>query len=70
MQTTATANGLSAGNYVVTVTDNKGCVTTANVTIGQPAAALSASISSQTDVACFGQATGSATVNVAGGTPT
>src|SRR5204862_3667924 len=39
------------------------------VTITQPAAGLSASISSQTDVNCFGGATGSATVAVTGGTP-
>src|SRR5262249_24440252 len=68
VQTTATATGLGAGTYTVTVTDSKNCTTTATVTIGQPAAALSASISSQVDVACFGQATGSATVGVTGET--
>jgi len=36
-QTTATATGLVAGNYVVTVTDANGCVNTANVTITEPA---------------------------------
>src|SRR5512133_1531938 len=69
VQTGSTATGLSAGSYTVTVTDSKNCTTTATVTIGQPAALLTASISSQVDVACFGQATGSATVTAAGGTP-
>ncbi|MFU8844108.1 MAG: Calx-beta domain-containing protein, partial [Bacteroidales bacterium] len=32
-QTTATATGLAAGTYMVTVTDNKGCSVTASVTI-------------------------------------
>ncbi|HAH25926.1 MAG TPA: hypothetical protein DCL77_19570, partial [Prolixibacteraceae bacterium] len=30
VQTTATANNLSSGNYIVTVTDNSGCMATAN----------------------------------------
>src|SRR5438093_5838241 len=54
VQTTATASGLSAGTYTVTVTDANGCTATANATITQPAAVLSASISSQVNVLCFG----------------
>src|SRR5260221_2152651 len=42
--------------------------TTALATISQPAAALSASIASQTDVNCFGGLTGSATVAASNGT--
>jgi uncharacterized repeat protein (TIGR01451 family)/gliding motility-associated-like protein len=68
VQTTATATGLSAGTYTVTVTDANNCTTTASATITQPAAALTASISAQTNVACFGGTTGSATVSVSGGT--
>lgn len=68
VQTTATASGLAAGSYACTVTDANGCTTTASVVITQPAAALSASIGSQTNVDCFGNSTGSATVNIAGGT--
>jgi|GEM_PF-656371 len=68
IQTTATATGLAAGTYTVTVTDANNCSTTASVTITQPAAALSSSISSQTNVLCFGNATGSATASPAGGT--
>src|SRR5215831_10279678 len=68
-ETWVTPTGLSAGTYVVTVTDSKNCQTTASVTIGQPTAGLAATICSQADVACFGQATGSATVSATGGTP-
>jgi len=37
-QTTATINGLSPGNYTVTVTDSKGCSSTSTAAITQPAA--------------------------------
>src|SRR6266571_581940 len=47
VQTTATATGLAAGDYTVTITDAHGCTTTAGVTITEPAA-LSANISAQT----------------------
>ena len=67
--TNATATGLAAGPYTVTVTDANLCTTTVDVTITEPAAALSATILSQTDVLCFGNTTGSATVTAAGGTP-
>jgi gliding motility-associated-like protein len=68
-QTTALATGLAAGSYTVTVSDANGCTTTvvASVTISAPAAALSASISAQTDVLCFGESTGTATVTASGG---
>ncbi len=68
-QTTAIAANLAAGTYVVTVSDTKGCTATASATITQPAAALAASISTKTDVFCFGGTTGSATVAAVGGTP-
>ncbi|HNW70378.1 MAG TPA: gliding motility-associated C-terminal domain-containing protein, partial [Bacteroidales bacterium] len=68
-QTTAIATGLAAGTYTVTVTDANLCTTTATVTITQPAAALSAAITAQTNVLCFGNATGSATVTASNGTP-
>src|SRR5258708_10245592 len=59
-QTSATATGLAAGSYTVTVTDAKGCTTTALATISQPPAALTARITNQTDVHCFGRFTGTA----------
>jgi len=68
VQTTSTASGLSAGSYTVTITDANSCTTTANVTVTQPATGISGSVSSQTDVFCFGGATGSVTVAGAGGT--
>jgi large repetitive protein len=66
-QTTATATGLAAGNYSVIVTDNNGCSGVVNVTITQPQSILSGTIVSQTNVACFGNATGAATVLGSGG---
>ncbi|HRH38032.1 MAG TPA: SprB repeat-containing protein, partial [Flavobacteriales bacterium] len=70
VQTTAVASNLPAGSYTCTVTDANGCSITRNVTITQPAATLSASVSASTNVLCFGNSTGSATVSVSGGTPT
>jgi len=69
IQTAATAINLQAGNYVATVTDANLCQTTVPVTITQPATNLSATITSQTNVLCFGNATGAASVNATGGTP-
>ena len=68
-QNAVTATGLSPGVYTVTVTDANGCTAaqTASVTISGPALPLSSSIASQTNVLCFGETTGSATVNAAGG---
>ena len=63
-----TFSNLAAGSYTVTVKDANGCTTTQAVTITQPAAALSSSISSQTNVSCFGGSTGSVTVAGSGGT--
>jgi len=66
--TTTAISNLPAGNYNVTVTDNNGCTGSASVVVTQPAAGLSVSISSVTNVSCFGNSTGSASTNVAGGT--
>jgi large repetitive protein len=66
--TTQDITGLTAGTYTVTVTDANLCTTTHSVTITQPAAALSASVTAQTNVLCYGQSTGSLTVTASGGT--
>ena len=65
--TAATASGLSAGTYTVTVTDANSCTATRNYTVTQPAA-MTASISAQTNVACFGGSNGALTIGVTGGT--
>ena len=61
--------GLPAGTYTVTVTDANGCSTAPlSVTITQPAAVLSAALTSQVNVLCFGGATGSVVITPSGGT--
>jgi gliding motility-associated-like protein len=64
----STATGLTAGTYVVTVNDSLGCQDTAMVIIAQPTEVM-AVISGHTDVACYGDSTGSAIVTASGGTP-
>src|SRR5690606_10795159 len=65
-QTTATAVGLVAGPYSVTITDNNDCEAVALVTISE-AAAVTAVASTVEDVDCFGEATGVMTVVPGGG---
>lgn len=65
--TAATATGLAAGTYTVTITDANACSATRSVTITQPTT-LSATASS-TNVSCNGGTNGTATVTVSGGTP-
>ncbi|HTA27671.1 MAG TPA: PKD domain-containing protein, partial [Bacteroidia bacterium] len=65
--TNATATGLFAGSYTVTVTDNNGCATTTSVIVTQPSA-VTASITSSTNILCNGGNNGSATVTATGGT--
>jgi len=67
VQTDSFAAGIPAGTYTVTVTDSLGCDTTAEVTISEPDTLL-ATITSITNVFCFGDSTGEATVSVTGGT--
>ncbi|MBK7944301.1 MAG: SprB repeat-containing protein [Flavobacteriales bacterium] len=67
-QNSATASNLPAGIYTCTITDANGCTATRNVSITQPAAAISSSTAAQTNVLCFGSSTGSATINASGGT--
>uniref|UniRef100_UPI00404A14A4 leucine-rich repeat protein n=3 Tax=Flavobacterium sp. TaxID=239 RepID=UPI00404A14A4 len=65
-QTSKTIFGLIAGNYSVNVTFENGCVVTSSVIITQPAL-LQITPASQTNIACFGTATGSITLNPATG---
>lgn len=59
--------GLTPGVYTVTIKDVNGCTGVTSVTIAEPTA-LVATAGTITNVACNGSATGSATVNVTGGT--
>ncbi len=63
----ATANGLTAGSYTCTVTDSNGCSTTASAIITEPTALTISGTS--TNINCFGNATGTASVIAGGGTP-
>ena len=65
--TTPSINNIPGGIYTLTVTDNNTCTDTASVTVGQSGSTLSATISSSTNVSCFGGSDGSATVTVSGG---
>lgn len=65
-QTTATATGLQPGVYEVTATDENGCSATAAIEIIAPADFV-ATVTDVDDPACFGQANGSATIAVQGG---
>ncbi|SHK98637.1 PKD-like domain-containing protein [Flavobacterium xanthum] len=66
IQTTPTASGLTAGTYVVTITDTNSCSTTHQAVITEPNR-LVTSISAQTNILCFGNSTGTATIAVSGG---
>ena len=65
--TAATASGVTAGTYTCTITDANSCTKTQNVTITQPTA-ITSSVSSQSNVSCFGGSNGSATITASGGT--
>ena len=62
-----TFSGLSAGAHPVQVRDGNGCIANVPVTITQPASGVTVSITSQTNVLCFGTSTGSVTVSGSGG---
>ena len=60
---------LLPGSYTVTVRDAASITFDVAVTITQPATSVSGSVSSQTNVLCFGATTGTVTVDGSGGTP-
>lgn len=69
VQTTATASGLTAGTYTVTVDDAEGCgPVTATVTIDEPLP-LTASAAVTSPIVCPGDST-SVTISASGGTGT
>jgi len=66
-QTTSSITGQPAGVYTVQVTDSKGCIITASYTVTQSTPL--ATVSTSTNVSCFGGNNGAASVTVSGGTP-
>jgi gliding motility-associated-like protein len=64
-RTTAAITGVVAGSYTVKVTDANGCIRNFTRTITQPPAIV-ANVT-KTDIPCFGQANGEASLNVTGG---
>ncbi|MBK6341139.1 MAG: choice-of-anchor L domain-containing protein [Flavobacteriales bacterium] len=67
-QSSATANGMGAGNYTVTIADGYNCTVQAEVTINAPAQALSVEITATADVLCHDGLQGSAQAQAIGGT--
>ena len=65
--TMQTASSLTAGTYIVTVTDINNCSDTAIAIVSDPPP-LSSSVTSTNDVSCFGADDGSILVLAAGGT--
>ncbi|EJF54025.1 hypothetical protein SapgrDRAFT_2359 [Saprospira grandis DSM 2844] len=66
-QTTATAANLSAGSYMLTLTDDNGCQAFDSLYISEPDSAISALTSSQM-ASCFGATDGSLAAQAFGGT--
>ncbi|CAA6829814.1 MAG: internalin, putative, partial [uncultured Aureispira sp.] len=64
---TATISNLSIGTYIVTVTDNNGCVAIDSITINEPSALIATTTG--TPVSCNGSSDGIARAFGAGGTP-
>ena len=64
--TTASASGLIAGGYQVTVTDQAGCNTSAQISITQPAGMVF-SPAVVNNISCFGGSDGQITINISGG---
>ena len=74
VQNTASATGLAAGTYQVTVTDANGCTISTSITVTEPAAVtLTAAVTSNyngAEVSCNGASDGTAMATPTGGTPT
>ena len=66
-QAGTTASNLDFGIYQVSITDSNGCLVDTSIAVGQPIAGIALS-GSTVDLDCFGDADGSATVSITGGT--
>ena len=60
-------SNLPAGQYIVAITDANNCVTSTQITVSQPTAPLSGTIT-QLPITCFGANDGQLTANANGGT--
>ncbi len=58
--------GLTAGDYIATITDANGCTATAMTSVNQPPGAISL-MAAQTSLACFGESNGQAVATASGG---
>jgi gliding motility-associated-like protein len=67
VRTTSTISGVTAGTYIVVVTDSLGCSVSDSVTITQPT--LLTNTKTKTDVSCYNGTNGTASVIASGGTP-
>lgn len=68
-QTSATASGLAAGSYTVTVTDQNGCTIAGSYTVGLLPQTLAVMLDSVVDASCHNTADGIIQVVATGGTP-
>jgi len=66
--TAQSISNLAAGSYTLTITDSNGCITVETFIVDEPDNPLILNIST-TDVICWGEASGTATAEVSGGTP-
>jgi len=66
--TTSSISGVAAGTYTVTVTNGGSCSAVVSVTVGQSSGTLAVSPNPSSEP-CYGDALGTAAVNVTGGTP-
>jgi gliding motility-associated-like protein len=67
-ETTPGISNLTVGTYSLTITDANGCVLTQSATLTQPATPLALSTTQQ-NLACHGQPTGTINLTVSGGNP-
>ncbi|CAA6828953.1 MAG: internalin, putative [uncultured Aureispira sp.] len=67
-QTSGLFTGLTANNYIVTVTDMNNCMSTIPLVIAEPTSALGATVTSAVDPTCNGTTDGSLSVGATGGT--
>ncbi len=58
--------GLAANTYIVTVEDNKGCLTTQNITLTEPPKIIVSSIS-RVNLLCFNEPKGEISISTSGG---